>query len=119
MYNYSYRRLLSVVLLFIPCLWISQCQRSDVWVAKREFTSENEVITAYPELKKDKLVIGHEAIQIVSKGGTVIKIIERKTIPLSLNSFILSPDREYFVGFEEVENETKDLFFYRSDGTLL
>jgi hypothetical protein len=76
-------------------------------------------------LATDNIVTGRHTIQSdarsikVFENGILKNQIDRASVPPKNNSFVFSPSGEYFVSYEEAENETREMFFYRSDGTLL
>jgi hypothetical protein len=84
---------------------------------KRKYTSESEVAQVHPEFTK-KISVTNKSIQILNQGD-IKREVKKSGIPSNLNSIVFSPNDEYFVAFEEAENETDFIYFFRSDGTML
>jgi len=110
------------IVLLIFLLWLSffscHSQNFNTLKVKQRYSSEADYEKANPSQIKNRVSTTGKSIQIYNQGN-LIQQINKSSIPPNLNSLILSPQGDYFVAFEEAENATDYLYFFRSDGVLL
>jgi hypothetical protein len=109
--------LLIGVLLFLPLFLLAQS--FNALTPTKTFSSETELLEAYPQFAKRKIIIDKSHINILRDDIVLQKQIPRSNVPPNLNSVIFSPLGDYFVAFEETEVQSDYLHFYDPSGVLL
>lgn len=66
-----------------------------------------------------RVVVNQSSVDVIDDSQKVIQSVNRSNLPKNLKSFIFSPDKKYFVAYEEFDNGINDLYFYSANGTLL
>lgn len=108
-----------VTLVVINLSASSQTTKHDLLELSEIYNSEEELYRKYEELEKGSTsnVVNRQQLKLQSSPNS--RMANALTIPEELNTIIFSPNKEYFIAYEEQESATPFIFFYKADGKLL
>lgn len=95
----------------------SYCQGH--FVVKGKYASKSDFVRMNVESGPSRVVVNQSSVDVIDDSQKVIQSVNRSNLPKNLKSFIFSPDKKYFVAYEEFDNGINDLYFYSANGTLL